>query len=168
MDNTADTLWDWAHQFNGWLIENDQSINKLTFTALSVGFILLGIIKIITWIALYGSADRTGVGRSLKTQKIAEGFMSLAIGSLYGVALLTILTSYDLNFWQQAIIRLIAIVAVTIAWIFNIRFILAYRDEGWGRASTGIKQALRDAQQNDRDATQQIREDEWEARKGDV
>lgn len=153
MDSMQDALWDGWHRIGDWVTQNDPQLNKSTIWALCVGFLVLGIIKFASWFALRGQQDRTGVGRALKTQKASEFVFDLAMGGLYGIALFSIYTNYHLNTWQQFVLRIIAIVGITNAAIFGIRFIYAYHSEGWGRATTGIQQALHDARKDDRETT---------------
>ena len=125
--NTLDACGDW-------LARHEEKADLWTVWVLVIGFVVLALVKIVTWHIIAKQHDRTDVGRSLKRQKLAEFVMHTCLAMLYGASLVIYYSEGGvvLGVWQLMVIRLLLIGGMTVAAYAGLRFVRALQHERWG------------------------------------
>jgi hypothetical protein len=149
-------------QAEDWITTHDLTIDLVTVWALVIGFATLSIVDFATWASMLGQYDETQLGSRLRPKKLGNAIICLAMSMLYGMSLFAYYREHQFDIWTIFLLRIFLIVGIITASLFGARFFLAFRRETrlWDRRQ--VDQGHRESQQDSRDVTQQLREDEWD------
>lgn len=123
----------WIGIVERWLTRHDLATDLATVWTLAIGFGVLALVKVASVAALWGTHDRTDVGRSLKWQKAAEAVSCAAMATLYGLTLWGYYSGHVFGVWERFGVRLIVAAGIVVAAVFGLRFVAALRREAWGQ-----------------------------------
>lgn len=105
------------------LRRHDLTIDLFTVWTLCLGFYIYALVKFVSWSVLRSQQDQTMVGVSLKRQKVAEAIMGGAMGTLYGMTLLTYYCGISYEIWVRSVVRFGVVLAVILGGIYGLEFI---------------------------------------------
>lgn len=119
----------WLGQAEAWVDRHDLTIDLITVWSLAVGFAVLAVVELATWLSLRGSLDQTRVGQRLRPKKLGYALICAAMSMLYGLSLYAYYREHQFGVWSVFGLRVLIVVGIITAAAFGIRFILALRDE---------------------------------------